>query len=886
MSRETDKEIFADAVEAAPGSRRALIESRCGGDAAQRDRLLRLLEAHERAEAFMGEPTLAEPAPPAPEAEGPEAGMRVGPYVLDRLIGEGGFGRVYLALQERPVERTVAVKILRSGVDAGASAARMEAERRVLAMMDHPNIATIFDAGRTPDGRPYFVMEYVRGEPLTAFCPRAGLSIRERLLLFERVCLAVQHAHQKGVIHRDLKPSNVLVTTVDGKPEARVIDFGISKAVEQDRDDATMLTLAGHVVGTPSYMSPEQISGTGGLDTRSDVYSLGVMLYELLTGSLPFEAGAFREGGLATIVRVIREVEPPRPSSRVLRGTADGPADRALASRLRGDLDWIVMRSIEKDPDRRYPSADALARDLRRHLEGLPVEAGPPGAGYRLRKFVGRHRGEVVAGSLAAGAVVALVVSAIVFGLGAESQRREIAQQLERSQAFAVFVTQMLSGLDPAIARGADRTLLRRMLDDAVARVDAQPPRAPEVEAEIRELLGTGLFKIAEFDAATNQFGIARGVAESSFGSDHPRTLSIRSSLAQSLAEQSRFDEAVGELVPLLDDQRRVLGAGHAETIKAEFNLGLIHRLRGDFASARQAFESVLARRTAALGPEHPDTLSVKNSLATVLGELGEPQRAVTLLAEVVAAQQTTLGPDHPHTLATRNNLAQALDDAGRPDEAIAELEAVLEIKRRVLEPSHPSMVTALNNLASAYRSAGRTEEGGAMLAEALEISLAAFGERDHRTLILTGNTASHFVRTGRPAEAVALLDLAMPVCEEVLGAEHPLMLSMLSSAARARLDLDQPALAVPLAMRLVERAQSAHGAARPEQRLLLGEALLREHNAQEALPVLRSAYEGLEAADPADGDSLRRAAGLLAEACGQLGRPDEAEKWRERSGG
>ena len=357
--------------------------------------------------------------------------VEFGRYRLLQKIGEGGMGEVWLAEQPAPIRRQVALKIIKAGMDTAHVVARFEAERQALAVMDHPAIAKVFDAGATPQGRPYFVMEYVRGEPITTYCARQRLSTRERLDLFLQVCDGVQHAHQKGIIHRDLKPSNILVTLLDGSPVPKIIDFGVAKATAQPLTDRTLYTELGALIGTPEYMSPEQAEMSAiDIDTRTDVYALGVTLYELLTGVLPFDSKLLRESGLDAIRRTIREVEPPRPSTRVTQ--ADTPragnsaADRAALGReLRGDLDCITMRAIEKDRTRRYGSAAEFASDVRRHLEGLPVAASPPSAIYRARKFVQRHRLPVAAALLLAIAVLGGLLATTTMYLRAEGARRE-----------------------------------------------------------------------------------------------------------------------------------------------------------------------------------------------------------------------------------------------------------------------------------------------------------------------------------------------------------------------------------------------------------------------------------------------------------------------------
>src|SRR4249919_1988156 len=352
-----------------------------------------------------------------PRSEGP--GGQVGPFKILKKLGEGGFGAVFEAEQEEPIRRRVALKVIKLGMDTHEVIARFEAERQALAMMDHPHIATVLDAGATASGRPYFVMELVDGEPISTFCDRHGLPIVERLKLFEQVCAAVQHAHSKGIIHRDLKPNNVLVSLHDGKPFAKVIDFGIAKATSGRLTDRTLQTELNQVMGTPLYMSPEQAAGSADIDTRSDIYSLGVMLYELLTGSTPVDSRSLRSALFAEIQRLICEVEPPLPSARLAQTTGANPAvassrasgARQLSRMVQGELDWIVMKALEKERSRRYETANGLAMDLRRYLAAEPVLAAPPSASYRLRKFVRRNKGTVAAGSLIAASLIAGIVA-------------------------------------------------------------------------------------------------------------------------------------------------------------------------------------------------------------------------------------------------------------------------------------------------------------------------------------------------------------------------------------------------------------------------------------------------------------------------------------------
>ena len=403
------KEIFNEVIELPVGERPAFLARACGNDRGLRAQVDELLAVHDGSGDFLSAPTHV--GPPLDTLPGGEAvGTVIGRYRLLEEIGEGGFGTVYMAEQQHPVRRMVAFKIIKLGMDTRQVIARFEAERQALAMMEHPNIAKVLDAGATETGRPYFVMELVKGVPLGEYCDDEGLSTVERLKLFVQVCHAVQHAHQKGVIHRDIKPSNVMVTLHDGRPVPKVIDFGIAKATNARLTEKTLFTEYRQLVGTPEYMSPEQAEMSGlDIDTRSDIYSLGVLLYELLTGTTPFDSRELRRGGFGEIQRIICEEDPPTPSTRlsamvttpdasaslpdIARNRRTDPA--SLRRSVRGDLDWIVMKAMEKDRTRRYATAQELAQDIERHLGNEPVAASPPSASYRFHKMVRRNRGTI-----------------------------------------------------------------------------------------------------------------------------------------------------------------------------------------------------------------------------------------------------------------------------------------------------------------------------------------------------------------------------------------------------------------------------------------------------------------------------------------------------------
>jgi serine/threonine protein kinase len=406
----------------------------------------------------------------------------IGPYRLRERVGVGGMGEVWAAEQEKPFRRKVALKILKAGMDTAEVIARFEAERQALAIMDHPCIATVYDAGSTPSGRPYFAMEFVQGIPITEYCDRHKLDTRERLKLFMQLCDGVQHAHQKAVIHRDLKPSNVLVTEIDNKPVPKIIDFGVAKATSQRLTEKTMFTHLGQLIGTPEYMSPEQAELTGeDIDTRTDVYSLGVILYELLAGALPFDSKELREAGFEGIRRIVRDKEPPKPSTRVTTlGEKSAIAAQSrhtdpgnLSSQLRGDLDWIVMKALAKDRMRRYASAADLAADIERHLNRQPVLAGPPSKAYRMKKFVARHRVGVAAAVVVAFALILGIVGMTVGLFRAIKAERVAREEAETSSRVSQFLEDLFAVSDPGEAQGNTITA-REILDTGAEKIDRE----------------------------------------------------------------------------------------------------------------------------------------------------------------------------------------------------------------------------------------------------------------------------------------------------------------------------------------------------------------------------------------------------------------------------
>jgi non-specific serine/threonine protein kinase/serine/threonine-protein kinase len=714
-------------------------------------------------------------SPPEPEL------WQIGPYRLLEKLGEGGIGEVWRAEQTAPVRREVAVKFIKPGMDTRQVVARFEAERQALALMDHPAIASVHDAGATPRGRPYFVMERVRGVPITEHCDRHKLSNRERIELFIRVCEGVQHAHQKAVIHRDIKPSNVLVSIQDGRALPKIIDFGVAKATSHRLTDKTMLTRLGVPIGTPEYMSPEQAEMTGqDIDTRTDVYALGVMLYELLVGALPFEPRDLRQTSLETVVRRIREEAPPRPSTRVSTlGDRSSEAARrrrtdpsALRRELTGDLDWITMKALEKDRTRRYGSPQELAEDLRRHLRHEPVLAGPPSTWYRTRKFARRHTTAVVAS--AAGLFV-LVVFAVTMTLQAGRVARERDRANREAEARA-YVSEFLKGLfavsDPGEARGNSITA-RELLDEGAEKIDGMLEDQPETRAELMSTMGEVYTNLGLYPQAEPLLEQALGIRRHVLGDEHPDTLTAMNTLAALYWHRGRFDEAEPLFLEALPTRKRVLGDDHPDTLASMNDLAGLYWQRGRYEEAEPLLLETVEARRRVLGNDHPDTLTSVNNLAVLYENLGRYAEAEPLYVRALEAQKRVLGSDHPETLRSMNNLAVVLFRQGRLDDAEPLYAEVLRNQQRVLGTDHPETLRSMNNLAALYRSRGRFDEAEPLYLEVLEIKSRVLGDDHPESLLSKGNLGELYTAQGQPERAEPLLAESLAGVRAILPQGH-----------------------------------------------------------------------------------------------------------------
>jgi serine/threonine protein kinase/tetratricopeptide (TPR) repeat protein len=779
------KAIFLAAIESRrPEQWSTFLEQSCAGDTSLRTEVDRLL----RARAAIGSFHEASGFARSDIADGPtsdHSGAVVGPYTILEQLGEGGFGIVYKAEQQEPIRRNVAVKVLKPGMDTRQIVARFEAERQALALMDHPHIARVLDAGVTNSGRPYFVMELVKGVPITDYCDANRLRPDARLRLFVDVCRAIEHAHHKGVIHRDIKPSNVLVALHEGAPVVKVIDFGVAKATAQRPSLRTLVTAHGQMVGTPAYMSPEQAEMNGlDIDTRSDVYSLGVLLYELLAGTTPLESKGLSEVGYGELQRLVCEAEAPRPSALVL-SQGDSAIEMAANRRLdvkrlvhllAGDLDWVVMKALEKDRDRRYDTPGALAEDVTRHLRGETVRARPPSIVYKVKKFVRRHRTAVLTGlamvvAIKVGAGIAMWQAVVATrakqealgALAAESDAKRAAQE-EEVKARAVLQFFMDHVLAAARPKGKDGGLgrdvsLEQAVEAALPYVENSFKAQPLIQARLRLSMGASFFYLGKWRTAVDQFEAARALYVRHSGHDDPDTLGSMNNLANSYEALGRYADALKLREETLALVRAKLGPDHPTALTAMNNLANSYEAVGRQAEALKFREETLRVRKERLGTDHPDTLMSMNNLANSYYGLGRHADALKLYEETLVLTRARLGPSHPNTLGSMNNLAICYAALDRHAEALQLREETLALRQTELGPRHPDTLTSMNYLANSYVELGRHVEALKLREETLALRQAELG-RDHPdSLWSMWMVARSLVQLGRGGDAVPVID-------------------------------------------------------------------------------------------------------------------------------
>ncbi len=849
------KGVFDGAVDLRDEERAAFLETACGQDTVLRARVEALLASDRKDDRFLGNPTMGAAGDGGAGAGGERPGMRIGPYRLVELIGEGGFGSVFLAEQEEPVRRRVALKIIKLGMDTRAVVARFEHERQALALMDHPNIAKVLGAGATEAGRPYFIMEYVKGEPITTYCDRANLNVVARLELFTQVCRAVQHAHTKGIIHRDIKPSNVLVGEQDGRAFCRVIDFGIAKATQRPTSDKMVFTELRQFIGTPEYMSPEQAGSDRDIDTRTDVYSLGVLLYELLTGATPFDPKRLRSAAFGELQRIIRETDPPAPSTKLGESketvasvaAVRGTEPRRLGSMLRGELDWIVMRAIEKDRERRYDSPGNLAMDVERYLQGQEVQAAPPGVGYRMKKALRRHRvGIAVAGLIALSLIVGLGAAmwqanvaagdrdrAQLSEAKAQAARNESELRRKEIEQVAAFQQSQLEGIDPeamgkqlrdrmiASAKTGEQRQglgatqiaehqeqLAKMLGDAnptdvalsaldenifaraLRAADEQFKDQPLVKARLLQTLAGTLRDLGLLDRATAPQIEALAIRRRLLGNDDPATVASIASMGSLLLAQNRFAEAEVVYREALAAAPRVLGEDDRVTLGVTSDLGLVLQSQGKRKEAEPYFRDLLARFRRVLGPDAPETLQMINNMGGLMMDDGKPDAAEPFFREALDRRRKVGGENDADTLMCMNNLGLALEKQGKPGEAEPMYRDAMERSRKARGDDHPDSLLYMSNLGFVLGTLGQMSKAEELSRDALERRRAKLGGDDPDTLQSAHNLGVILLEMKRPAEAEPLLRAAMSGREHRFGTDSSPALGSRKELVRALIAL------------------------------------------------------------------------------------------------
>jgi serine/threonine protein kinase/tetratricopeptide (TPR) repeat protein len=772
------QDLFAAALERPLADRDAFLRQACAGDEDLYREVTSLLQADSDAHSILDGSAIDAVGIPA---ELSFEGKRVGAYRIVKQIGVGGMGAVYLAERaDGQFEQKVALKLIKRGMDSEEILRRFQSERQILAQLQHPNVARLLDGGMTDDGLPYFTMEYVEGQPIDTYCDSRQLAIGERLHLFQTVCSTVQYAHRNLVVHRDLKPSNIMVTE-DGT--LKLLDFGISKVLTSadDAAEATRLTRMGMKIMTPEYASPEQVRGEP-VTTTSDVYSLGIILYELLTGHRPYK---FPTRSPIEIENVIRTTEPRKPSTIVQQTETDEQGTTTstpelisrtrrtlpdkLRKRLAGDLDNICMKALRKEPEQRYTSADQLLQDITAHLNGQPVSARPATVGYRLQKFVRRHK----AGVLTAATVFVVVAGLVAFYTTRLTEERDLAQ-LEARKAAQVseFLADLFKVSDPSEARG-EKTTARELLERGAQRIESELKDQPEVQATMMAVVGNVYHNLGLYKEATPLLENALAIRRSVFGAEHMDVASSMNDLGILLYHKGKYEDAEFHFRTALEMQRKLSGHPTLDEAKSLTGLGLSLHTKGKAEEAEPVFREALTIRQNLRGPEHIDVAESMNNLAQLLQYKRDFEAAAPLYQQSLAMTRKLLGDENPEVADILSNLAVLNRYKG--DYAAAEplYHETLRIRRKVLGNNHPLVGMTLNNLGVFLNSQGNYGEAEPLLKEAIDIYLTTSGPDVWEVPNARGHYGTCLSKLGRYAQAEGHLLAAHAGLDKFFGPQH-----------------------------------------------------------------------------------------------------------------
>ncbi|MGE0128903.1 MAG: tetratricopeptide repeat protein [Blastocatellales bacterium] len=863
------EDLFRAVIDRPAAEREAYLTRVSGDDEELRREMLSLL-AYETSEGFIEDPIASAALSFTAEPKDDLTGERIGAYRVTRLIGRGGMGAVYEAARDDgQFDQQVAIKVIKRGMDTDFVRGRFLRERQILASLDHPRIARVFDGGATPNGLPYFVMEFVAGEPITNYCHGRGLSLNDKLKLFREVCSAVQYAHQNLVIHRDLKPSNILVAD-DGAP--KLLDFGIAKLLMPDPREAVTQTETAYRMMTPDYASPEQARGLA-VATTTDVYSLGVLLYELLTGRRPYQ---FKTSSPAEIERAIRDTETEEPSKVVGRMTG---APARLARRLAGDLDNIVMMAMRKEPERRYQSVEQFSEDIRRHLEGLPVVARKDTFGYRAGKFARRHKAGVIILALLAILAVAMTIQAAFIA----RERDRANQEAATAEAVTRSLVTLFEIADPSKSSGNVITA-RELLDQGAEKVVRELKDQPEVQARLMDTIGRLYQSIGSYDRAQPLLEEALKLRRQSLGPEHPDVAASLNHLAEVVYLKGDYEGSESLFRESLAMRRKLLGVEHKDVAESLNNLASTLRERGNLGETEPLLREALAMRRKLLGEEHSDVAESLNDLGRLLSEQGKFDEAESLYRQALEMRRKLLGADHPRVAINLNNLAAMLQEKGDYKGAEPLFREALAMRRKLLGEEHPDVAISLGNLASLLQDLREYDEAERLYRQTLAIRRRVLSEEHPRVTITMNNLATLLQAKKDYVGAEALFRQALAIRRKVLGEERPEVATSLNNLAGLLYDkgeYDGAELMYRRAISVYRKSLKPDISLINRSRSNLGACYIKLRRYREAEEQLLAGYAGLKSARGERHALTQKAASRLIELYESWGKPGKADQYR-----